>query len=343
MGIDAPTQLSVMPFYHAHAVGFGMVTCLLTDGHLLVAERMDPLSWAKLIRNLGVTLTSMVPNLLHLLERTGVRAADVPTLQFIFVSAAPLPSHLAKAFEDRSGIHIAHAWGLSEFTNFATCLPVTVKKDLRERLMYGETTPCVGSSLDGVEVEVRRTDGSVADDREGGELWVRDPSLSLGYHNNPEATSDAVLDGWLRFGNEGYSISSDGRRYYFITDRIKNVIMRSGEKISPIAVEATIVDKIPTLVNNLVALGFPHSVYGEEIGLVIEESNSNEAILTLKSVIESMPARQRPKVILVGKNVIPRTHTGKIQHRLLRPYFGKFSSTVEAYRVERVEQEASHA
>jgi long-chain acyl-CoA synthetase len=343
LDIDAPTQLSVMPFYHAHAVGCGMMTCLLTGGHLLVAERMDPLAWPKIIRAFGVTLTSMVPNLLHLLERTSVRAIDVPTLRFIFVSAAPLPTHLAKSFEARSGIRIAHAWGLSEFTNFATCLPVTLEQELREQLMFGEATPCVGSCLDGVDVEVRLADGSAAADGQIGELWVRGPSLTLGYHNNPHATNDAIVDGWLRSGDEGYALARDGKAYFFITDRIKDVIVRSGEKISPLAVEAAIVDKVPKLVNNLVALGFEHAVYGEEVGLVIEEQAAEGLMDELKKAIESMPVRQRPKVVVCGHEIIPRTHTGKIQRRLLKARFVKFASTVEACRVERVQEEANHA
>lgn len=336
LDITAPTQLSIMPFYHAHAVGFGMMTCLLTGGHLLVAERMDPLAWPKIIRALNVTLTSMVPNLLHLLERTAVRAVDVPTLRFIFVSAAPLPTHLAQSFETRSGIRIAHAWGLSEFTNFATCLPVTVQKDLRDHLMFGEATPCVGSCLDGVDVEVRLPDGSLARDGEIGELWVRGPSLTLGYHNNTQATADAIVDGWLRSGDEGYEIRREGKAFFFITDRIKDVIVRSGEKVSPMAVEAAIVDKVPSLVNNLVALGFEHSLYGEEVGLVIEEQAAEGVMEDLKRAVESMPLRLRPKVVLCGHEIIPRTHTGKIQRRLLKGSFKNYASTVEAYRVERI-------
>lgn len=343
LDIDAPTQLSVMPFYHAHAVGFGMMTCLLTGGHLLVAERMDPLAWPKIIRVFGVTVTSMVPNLLHLLERTCVRATDVPTLRFIFVSAAPLPTHLAKSFEARSGIRIAHAWGLSEFTNFATCLPVALEQGLREQLMFGETTPCVGACLDGVDVEVRRADGAVAADGQTGELWVRGPSLTLGYHNNPQATNGAIVGGWLRSGDEGYALTRDGKAYFFITDRIKDVIVRSGEKVSPMAVEAAIVDKVPKLVNNLVALGFEHDVYGEEIGLVIEEQAAKGLMDELKKAVESIPVRQRPKVVLCGHEIIPRTHTGKIQRRLLKAHFVKFASTVAAYRVERIQEEANHA
>jgi fatty-acyl-CoA synthase len=112
-----------MPFYHGHAVGFGMMTCLLSSGHLVMTDRMDPFAWARVIATEAVTVTSMVPSMLQVLVRTRVTQATVPTLRWVFVSAAPLPSQLARQFEEQSGLRLAHAWGLSEFTNFATVLP----------------------------------------------------------------------------------------------------------------------------------------------------------------------------------------------------------------------------
>jgi long-chain acyl-CoA synthetase len=322
--IDRPTQYSVMPFYHAHAVGFGMMTCLLTGGHLVMTDRMDPFSWAGVVQAEGVTLTSMVPSMLQLLVRTRVTTEQVPTLKFVFVSAAPLPSALARTFEEQSGLKLAHAWGLSEYTNFATALPVDVDQDVRADLMFGDETPCVGSALDGASVEVVRPGGGRAEPGELGELRVQGPSLTLGYHGNPEATAAAFRDGWLHSGDEGYYREVDGVEYFFITDRIKDIIIRSGEKISPAAVEAAILADLPELAGKIVALGYPNEVYGEEVGLVVERETIDDVRDALTAAIERLPVRMRPKVTLWGPDVISRTHTGKTQRRMLVPRFAGY-------------------
>ncbi len=336
--IDRPNQYSVMPFYHAHAVGFGMMTCLMSGGHLVMTDRMDPTAWAAVIRAESISVTSMVPNLLHLLVRTGVKHEDVPTLRFVFVSAAPLPKELAQCFETMSGIPIAHAWGLSEFTNFATALPVTLPTSLRHVLMFERQTPCVGHALDGTSVCVRRQDGSPAAEGELGELYVSGPSLGKGYHNNPEATANAFVAGELRTGDEGYFLRADGREYFFITDRIKDIIIRSGEKISPSAVEAMILDKLPDLANRIVVLGYPHDIYGEEIGLVLEAEGDDDPSHAVLGVLPQIPLRMRPKVIIQGRALIPRTHTGKIQRRMLRGRFEPFARRSVAMHIERVQE-----
>jgi len=335
-GIREPNQYSVMPFYHAHAVGFGMMTCLLSGGHLIVTDKMDASAWPKVIQKERVTVTSMVPNLLNMLVLTKVTHYDVPTLGFVFVSAAPLPTVLADRFEKQSGIRVAHAWGLSEFTNFATALPADTETVLRTELMFGHETPCVGRPLAGVEVQVRRTDGTEADPSERGELWVRGPSLTLGYHNNSEATAAAIQDGWLRSGDEGYYVTHADIKYFFISDRIKDVIIRSGEKISPAAVEAIIAKRLPDFANRIVVVGYPHTIYGEEIGLVIEGSEADSPVELLAEILKGIPVRSRPKVVLCGDSLIARTHTGKIQRRMLKPLFASFENKSPALHIERI-------
>jgi acyl-CoA synthetase (AMP-forming)/AMP-acid ligase II len=324
LGIERPVQYSVMPFYHSHAVGFGMTTCLLTSGHLVMAERMDPLAWPTVIAAEGVTVTSMVPTMLALIHRRRVKASDLPTLRFVFVSAAPLPSELARQFEQDSGLPLVHAWGLSEFTNFATALPPETETELREELMFGHETPCVGSELGGVEVEVVRDDGSRADPSEPGELQVRGPSMTAGYFEQPDATTATFRDGWIHTGDTGYYVEAGGKRFFFIAGRIKDVIIRGGENISPGTVEAAIESRCPQLAGSLVALGFPHDVYGEEIGLVVDTADGGGAANLLASVIADLPVRLRPKIVLWGPDCIPRTHTGKTQRRMLVDNFAAY-------------------
>ncbi|GLW52015.1 class I adenylate-forming enzyme family protein [Kitasatospora phosalacinea] len=324
LGIDHPVQYSVMPFYHAHAVGFGMMTCLLSSGHLVMTDRMDPFSWAGVVAGERVTVTSMVPSMLQLLLRTRVTRAAVPDLKWIFVSAAPLPSALAREFEEQSGLRLAHAWGLSEYTNFATILPATDPDPVRSAMMFDRDTPCVGYPLDGARVSVVRPDGTEADPGELGELRITGPSLSLGYHRKPDETAKAFRDGWLHSGDEGYYLAEGGRKYFFVTDRIKDLIIRSGDKVSPTAVESAILAELPELAGRVVAVGYPHQTYGEEVGLVVDTEDMAGVQDRLMKTVQDLPVRNRPKVVLWGQDVIPRTHTGKTQRRMLVPHFAAY-------------------
>ena len=116
------TQLAVLPLFHAHALGFGMMSALTTGGHLVLTEKLDPFTWAEVIRAENVEFTSVVPSLLPLLLGARVTREKVPSLRALLVSSAPLARERAREFEDKTGIPLIQGWGLSEYTNFACCV-----------------------------------------------------------------------------------------------------------------------------------------------------------------------------------------------------------------------------
>jgi acyl-CoA synthetase (AMP-forming)/AMP-acid ligase II len=292
----------VLPLYHAHALGFGLMTALTTHGHLVFTDRFDPLAWPDLVRAHGVTYTSVVPTLLPLLLQVKVTAARVPSLRAILVSSAPLTADLARDFTSRTGLRLVQGWGLSEYTNFACCMSPD------EDLIIEQDVPSVGRPLPGTEVQII-----------DGELCVRGHSTMLSYLDDPEASAKVIdRDGWLHTGDQGTSI--DGR--FFITGRLKEIIIRGGEKHSPLALERILTTAVPELAGRIAVLGFPHAVHGEEVGAYVEsEIASDEVRARLAAALEAMGNEQRPKVVLIGARPIPRTHTGKVQRRKLQPLF----------------------
>lgn len=357
------TQLAVLPLYHAHALGFGLMTTLTTGGHLVFMERFDPFAWGEVVRAESVTLTSVVPTLLQPLLQIGVRADKVPTLRAIMVSSAPLTASLARAFEEKTNLRLLQGWGLSEYTNFACCLPAELVEEVRRRLLYGGELTSIGSPLAGTEVKVVGPDGATLAADQRGELCVRGHSTMLSYFRDEVATSATLgTDGWLRTGDEGFfqqtpvggppasaggpPTSAGGPQVidvgpaFFITGRIKETIIRDGDKFSPLAIERQLVADLPELEGRLVALGFPHDVHGEEIGLYIElsvekEELGDELLARLNKAVGTMPLDARPKIVLYGATPIPRTHTGKIQRRKLHPAFAPFRNSRGALRIER--------
>jgi len=340
------TQLAVLPLYHAHALGFGLMTTLTTGGHLVFMERFDPFAWGEVLRVESVTLTSVVPTLLQPLLQIGVRAEKIPTLRAVLVSSAPLTASLARAFEEKTNLRLLQGWGLSEYTNFACCLPVDLAEEERRRLLYGGELTCIGSPLPGTEVKVISPDGAALPADQRGELCVRGHSTMLSYFRDEAATAATLsADGWLRTGDEGFfqdasaggPQASAGGPAFFITGRIKETIIRDGDKFSPLAIERRILSEVPEIEGRLVALGFPHDVHGEEIGLYIEtEELGDELRARLTKAVGEMPLDVRPKIVLYGATPIPRTHTGKIQRRKLHPTFAPFRTSRGALRIERV-------
>lgn len=337
-GFREETQFAVLPLYHAHALGFGLMTTLTTGGHLVFTDRFDPFSWAEVLRAESVTLTSVVPTLLTPLLQMGVRRDRVPTLRAVLVSSAPLSVALARAFETKTSIPLVQGWGLSEYTNFACCLSPDLPDHERRRLLTGDELTSIGSPLPGTEVRVVGPDGETASPEQRGELQIRGHSTMLAYFRDAAATTAAMTeDGWLRTGDEGFFRLAGEEPVFFITGRIKEIIIRDGDKLSPLAIERRILADLPELEGRLVVLGFPHEVHGEEIGVYIEgEEIGEELAARLTKTASDMPADARPKVILHGAAPIPRTHTGKIQRRKLHPTFAPFGNCRGALRIVRV-------
>jgi long-chain acyl-CoA synthetase len=337
-GLDGTTQLAVLPLYHAHAFGFGLMSALSTGGHLVFTERLEPFTWAEVIRAESVSVTSVVPTLLPMLLAAGVTQDKVPTLRHILVSSAPLPVDLARSFESRTRVPLVQGWGLSEYTNFACCVSPRASAEEHERLLFGFEVPSIGPALEGTEVRVVDASGAPVAEGDKGELVVRGHSTMIGYLDDPTSTSTAIDGaGWLHTGDEGFFRTDEGRPIFFVTGRIKEIIIRDAEKYSPLRLERRIVEAVPELSGRIVVLGFPHQEHGEEVGAYVETDQLDDALRSaLVAALATMPAPERPKVVLYGAAPIPRTHTGKVQRRKLQPLFAGWSKHRGAAVVERL-------
>jgi long-chain acyl-CoA synthetase len=324
-GLARTTQLAVLPLYHAHALGFGLMSALASGGHLVFTDRFDPWAWAEIARSESVEVASVVPTLLPLLAGAHVEAAALPRLRALLVSSAPLPREVARDIEARTQLPLVHGWGLSEFTNFACCLgplaPAT-----RRRLLLDAELPSVGPTLPGTEVTVRDANGRELGESRRGELWVRGDSRMLGYYRDVEATARTLEGDWLRTGDEGYFLELGGERHFFISGRLKEIIIRGGEKHSPLEVERRLIEELPELAGHLCVVGFAHALQGEEIGAYLElQTLSDAARSRILQAVERLPVERRPKIILHGAQSIPRTHTGKVQRKKLQALFAAYA------------------
>jgi len=175
----------------------------------------------------------------------------------------------------------------------------------------GERKPgSVGCGTD-VRVSIMDASGRHITTGEHGEVVVRGPNVIEGYENNPEANAASFTDGWFRTGDQGY-LDADG--YLTLVGRIKELINRGGEKISPREVDEVLLAH--PAIAEAVCFGVPHPMWGEEVAAaVVLRDKATEADL-LSYCRERLADYKRPKQIHIT-DTIPRTATGKIQRRLV--------------------------
>jgi long-chain acyl-CoA synthetase len=319
---DGGAQLASLPIHHVHTLGFGLTSALVAGCHLVLSDRFDPLAFADVVRAENVTVTSVLPSWLPALRVAGLRAAQVPSLQHLLVTSAPLAAETAREFEEETGIRLLQGWGLAELGGLACCLPPALPDEERRSLLFAEP-PSVGTPLPGNEVKVIDADGRPLAADERGELCVRGPTRMLGYLRNEAATRAAVDDqGWLHTGDEGFFRLHGDTPYFFLTERIKDVIIRGGEKLSPLAIERKLVGAVPELDGKLAVVGYAHALHGEEVGVYLELEKLEDGLnLALVATLDTLPPDLRPQVVLFGTKPIPRTPDGQPERRALRELF----------------------
>lgn len=296
-------SLCVLPLYHLNAVVATLLPTLLSGGAVVLARRFDPTEFWTWVSRYGCTWVGLAPTLVSRLllaaERTGAPPASDRSLRFARCSSAPLEHSLQQAFEERFGVPVIEAMGMTEAgaTIFTQPLPPGARK-----------AGSVGLPV-GFEVRVVDRDGAEQPAGSPGELLVRGPSVMNGYFRDPEATSSAIdREGWLRTGDQGYR-DADG--HCFITGRIKEIILKAGEQIAPAEIDHALARHPAVL--EAAATGVPAPHTGQDIvAFVVLRPGARCEIRDLQRFCEGeIGAFRTPTRILLVPE-LPRGPTGKI-------------------------------
>ncbi len=318
-------HLCVLPLFHANAWGFSMLASLVGRAHLVLCDKFQLLSFWKVIDDEEINLTSLTPVLLKMLAP---RAGDKVRSNLQVVSAAaPLKKDVAREFIDAAGIRIHQGYGLSECTNFATIMPPDIPEQDFRYLMYYFPETCIGSAIFGSEVKVVNAKGEKSAPGEEGQLVVRGLNNMLGYWQEPDKTAQAYAGEWLNTGDQGYYIHLKGRDYFFISGRLKEIIIRLGENISPANVEAQL--HFLNALGECVVVGFENNHTDEEVGLWIEPTTHLVKSVLIEELIKvtitrKLPFFQQPKVVIIGSLKQTRTSVGKIKRAALAKQFAAY-------------------
>ncbi|MCZ7645576.1 MAG: acyl--CoA ligase [Planctomycetota bacterium] len=325
-------MMCVLPIHHVNGLIVTHVTPAYYGGTVVLNRKFHTTKFFPRIAKEGVHVVSVVPTLLQFLcdgAREGYSRASVPTLSHIICGAGPLTVDLGARFEDAFEIEVCHGYGLSESTCYSCFVPIPGKRPAAEHKgwMRDHGYPSIGAPVATNEMAIHDDDGKPLPAGAKGEIAIRGHNIMSGYANNRTANENAFTHGWFRSGDEGFWLQgADGRPYFFISGRFKELIIRGGVKISPLEVDE-VINTVPGLKAGM-AVGFEHTVYGEEVGAYVVKAEGSK--VTEEEILvhcrAKLAAHAAPKVVVFGES-FPVTSTGKYQRNQLKPLFAPWKET----------------
>jgi len=319
--------MCVLPIHHVNGIVVTLVTPLVSGGAVVLCRRFRTGSFFPLLARERVQVVSVVPTLLAFLLQGADKGAvatgglDLSGFRHLICGAGPLTCELALRFESRFGLRIVHGYGLSETTCYACFLPVDLPPDEHRAWLGDHGFPSIGTPLPANEMAIHDAGGIALPAGVRGEIVIRGATVMAGYHDADEANRQAFAHGWFRSGDEGFRMSGrDGRPYFFITGRLKELIIRGGVNVSPLEVDEVLMSA-PGVKAGL-AVGFAHDVYGEEVGAYVVPlpGTRPDAGAVLDFCRGALPRHKCPKVVVFGDEM-PTTSTGKYRRHQLKPLF----------------------
>ncbi|WSQ82387.1 acyl--CoA ligase [Streptomyces sp. NBC_01201] len=306
---QGPASVTLMTFPFFHVAAFtSLYAAMSTGGTLVLMPKWDAGEALRLIRRHGVTHYAGVPatalELLAAAEHTG---DGLEGLKGLNTGGAAAPPDLVARLTARYGERIEprNGYGLTEtsggvLANFGAA--------------YRAHPDSVGTPTPVTEVRIAGPAGEALPEGEAGELWLRGQSLVRGYWRDEAATAGAFSGSWFRTGD--LAVARDGRVY--VVDRIKDMVIRGGENVYCVEVEAVLHDHPD--VEDAAVLGVPHPVLGEEVAAVVRVRPGSvvTADALRAHVGRSLAAFKVPAHVRVTREPLPRNATGKILKRELR-------------------------
>lgn len=296
------TSIIVMPLFHVHGLMGASLSTLNSGGSLVIPERFSASSFWGLQKNYSATWYSAVPTIHQiLLMRSDDDNAPHESFRFIRSCSSALAPAVFEKLEARFGAPVLEAYGMTEASHQMSSSPMPP----------GKRIPGTVGQATGVEIAIMDMEatGQIQKTGDIGEVVIKGENVMHGYNNNPEANAEAFVDGWFRTGDQGF-LDADG--YLSLTGRIKELINRGGEKISPLEVDGVLL-KHPA-VAEAVCFAVPDEKYGEVVHAAVVLSGETDQAEIRSYCREQLADFKVPDVVYIS-DVLPRTATGKIQRR----------------------------
>lgn len=303
-----PAFILIVPLFHVTGCVPVMLSCFYLGMKLVMMYKWDPEAALELIERERVTNFIGVPTQSwDLLESPRFADFDTSSLVSVGGGGAPAPPKLVRRVEDsfRRG-RPQIGYGLTETNAYG---PGNSGSD------YVSHPDSTGRAVPIMQVEIRGDDGRPLPPDERGEIWLKGPNVIRGYWGKPEATAEALVEGWLRTGDIGHL---DPEGFLYVEDRAKDVVLRAGENVYCAEVEAAIYEH--PAVYEAAVFGVPHERLGEEVVAVVQlkpgEKLTSEELRA--HVRQRLAAFKVPSTIVFVDEQLPRSASGKILKRELR-------------------------
>ncbi len=332
-GIQPATRLMcVLPVHHVNGTIVTHTTPVVAGASVVLNRKFQTEHFFSRIQREKVHIVSVVPTLLaFLLEaKAATFGVEKEHFRYFICGAGPLTCELARNVEQFFGIRILHGYGLSETTCYSCYLPTDLSHEAHKHWMYDYGFPSIGIPLEVNEMAIHDASGTALPAMERGEIVIRGANVMREYFQNEQANASTFEFGWFRSGDEGfYQTDAEGRQFFFITGRLKELIIRGGVNLAPLEIDEVLASA--PFVKAGICVGFENDFYGEEVGaLVMVQQEALNNIETAKHEIlrycqEKLPFSKAPKVVVLAEE-LPVTSTGKYQRNKVKHLFAAWKA-----------------
>jgi len=297
---------TILPLPLSHSFGVLMMNlCSILACSATVLPKFDAEELLQGVAQYGADRFSLVPTMLvRLMELPNRHDYDTSSIEIVSSGGAILPNEVRIAFEKEFNCKVLDGYGLSE------CAPTACSHPSWESIRPGS----IGKAIDGVTISIQDEKGNQLPPNTPGEICIKGPNVMAGYWKNPEATAEALRGGWLHSGDVG-KMDDDG--YFFLTDRMKDLIIKGGENISPREIEDGFYEH--PAIAEACCIGVPDNTYGENIVAVVALKAGEVATESelLEHVGGYVTKYKVPKcVVFLGE--LPKNPNGKIDKKKIR-------------------------
>jgi oxalate---CoA ligase len=294
--------LNIMPLFHIHGLIAATLASVAAGGAVCCTSGFNAFRFFGWLDEVRPTWVTAVPTMHQALLPYAERNKDIIAkgrLRLLRSSSASLPPQVMTALEAAFGVPVLESYGMTEAAHQMASNP----------LPPSPRHPGSVGVAAGPEVAIMDEAGGLLPAGAPGEVVIRGRNVTAGYEANPEANSKAFTDGWFRTGDEGWL---DEAGYLRLTGRLKEIINRGGEKVSPLEVDAVLMDH--PAVRQVVTFAMPHAKLGEEVAaaVVLREGQALDEAGLREFAATRLAAYKVPRRV-VFLDEIPKGATGKLQ------------------------------
>jgi oxalate---CoA ligase len=293
--------LNIMPLFHIHGLLAGLLAPLSRGGSVFCTPGFNALKFFAWMEDSNPTWYTAVPTMHQAILTRSAHNRDVIArhpLRFIRSSSSSLPPQVIAELEGTFHAPVIESYGMTEAAHQMASNP-----------LHGVRKPGSVGLPAGPEIAIMDENGNFLGVGEVGEIVIRGDNVTAGYENNPKANAEAFVNYWFRTGDQGFK---DADEYIRLTGRLKEIINRGGEKISPREVDEALMDHPAVL--QVVTFAVPHDKLGEDVAAaVVLREGAAATDQELRSFLsERLAAFKTPRKILFLAE-IPKGATGKLQ------------------------------